>query len=63
MRGGAVGDLMCRVQIETPVHLTREQKQLIESLGESLVGGGKQHSPQEHTWMDGVKDFFDKLTG
>lgn len=63
VRGGAVGDLMCRVVIETPVHLTKEQKDLIEKLGDSLVGGGKQHSPQEHSWTDGVKSFFDKLTG
>ncbi|WP_431065788.1 molecular chaperone DnaJ [Methylotuvimicrobium sp.] len=63
VRGGAIGDLLCRVQIETPVHLTKEQKEMIEKLGESLTGGGKQHSPQEHSWMDGVKSFFDKLTG
>lgn len=63
VRGGAVGDLLCRVQIETPVHLTKEQRALIEQLGESLSGGGKKHSPQEHSWTDGVKSFFDKLTG
>jgi len=63
VRGGAVGDLLCRVQIETPVRLTKEQKALVAKLQESLSGGGKQHSPQEHTWTDGVKSFFDKLTG
>lgn len=63
VRGGAMGDLLCRVQIETPVRLTKEQQSLIEKLGESLAGGGKQHSPQEHGFMDGVKSFFDKLTG
>ncbi len=63
VRGGSVGDLMCRVVIETPIHLTKEQKSLIETLGESLAGGGKHHSPQEHSWTDGVKSFFDKLTG
>jgi molecular chaperone DnaJ len=63
VRGGAVGDLICKVQIETPVHLTKEQKSIIESLGDSLSGGGKQHSPQQHSWTDGVKSFFDKLTG
>jgi molecular chaperone DnaJ len=63
VRGGAVGDLLCKVQIETPVHLTKEQKALIEKLDESLSGGGKHHSPQAHSWTDGVKTFFDKLTG
>jgi molecular chaperone DnaJ len=63
VRGGPVGDLLCRVQVETPVHLTKEQKELIAQLNESLMGGGKHHSPQEHSFMDGVKNFFDKLTG
>jgi molecular chaperone DnaJ len=63
VRGGAVGDLLCKVQIEVPVHLTKEQKALVEKLGESLSGGGKHHSPQESSWTDGVKSFFDKLTG
>ncbi len=63
VRGGSVGDLMCRVQIETPVRLTKEQRALIEKFRDSLASGGKQHSPQEHTWVSGVKSFFDKLTG
>ncbi len=63
VRGGAVGDLLCKVQVETPVHLTKEQKTWVEQLGESLSGGGKHHSPQESSWTDGVKSFFDKLTG
>jgi molecular chaperone DnaJ len=63
VRGGITGDLLCRVQLETPVHLTKDQKALIEKLAESLSGGGKHHSPQEHSFMDGVKSFFDKLTG
>ncbi len=63
VRGGAVGDLLCRVQIETPVKLTKEQNELIKQLSKSLTGGGKQHSPQEYSWTDGVKSFFDKLTG
>jgi len=63
VRGGAVGDLLCRVQLETPVHLTKEQRALIEQLAVSLSGGGKKHSPQEHGFIDGVKSFFDKLKG
>jgi molecular chaperone DnaJ len=63
VRGGAVGDLLCRVHIETPVNLTKEQTALVEQLRDSLTGGGKQHSPQEHSFVDGVKNFFDKLTG
>ncbi len=63
VRGGAQGDLICKVNIEIPVNLTREQKALVEQLNASLTGDGKQHSPQESSWTDGVKSFFDKLTG
>jgi molecular chaperone DnaJ len=63
VRGGPVGNLECKVRIETPVQLTKEQKALIEQLGESLLSGGKHHNPQEHSWVNGVKNFFDKLTG
>ncbi len=63
VRGGATGDLLCRVQIETPVRLNKEQKKLLEQLQKSLDGGGKHHSPQEHSWTDSVKSFFEKITG
>lgn len=61
VRGGPAGDLICRVRIETPVHLSREQLDLIKQLDDSLSGGGSHHSPQAHGWLDGVKQFFDKL--
>jgi molecular chaperone DnaJ len=63
VRGGTVGDLICKVLIETPVNLTTEQKSLVEELGESLLSNGKHHSPQESSWISSVKNFFDKLTG
>ena len=63
VRGGGVGDLLCRVLIETPVRLTGEQKEIIDQLDELLAGGGSHHSPQAHSWLDGVKQFIDKLTG
>jgi molecular chaperone DnaJ len=62
VRGGEAGDLLCRVRVETPVHLTKEQLDLIKKLDESLSGGGSTHSPQTHGWLDGVKQFFDKLS-
>ncbi len=60
VRGGAVGDLICKVQIETPVNLTSEQKELVKNLGESLSNSGKHHSPQESSWLDSLKHFFTK---
>lgn len=63
VRGGAQGDLLCRVRIETPIHLNKDQLELIKKLDESLSGGGSHHSPQAHGWLDGVKQFFEKLGG
>lgn len=61
VRGGPVGDLMCRVNVETPVSLTAEQKKLVEQLESSFRTGGTRHNPQENSWLDGVKSFFDKM--
>jgi molecular chaperone DnaJ len=57
VRGGPLGDLLCRVVVETPVKLSNEQKDLFRQLDDSLKGNGK-HSPQHHSWLDGVKKFF-----
>ncbi len=59
VRGGAVGDLMCRVILETPVKLSKKQKQLLEQFEETLGGSRGKHSPKTSSWLDAVKDFFD----
>lgn len=59
-RSGYTGDLICRVVIETPVNLNKEQKELLEKLEESLKGQ-KSHSPKSSSFLDGVKKFFDNL--
>jgi molecular chaperone DnaJ len=56
VRGHSVGDLMCRVVVETPVNLTSRQKEILKELQESL--NGKKHSPKSKGWFDGVKKFF-----
>ena len=58
VRSSRVGDLICRVQIETPVKLTAEQRALLEKLEESLEGKRHTHSPQAHSFWDKVKSFF-----
>ena len=58
---GATGDLLCRVVVETPVNLTREQKELLQQFSETMQAGGKQHTPQEGSWLDGVKKFFEDM--
>jgi molecular chaperone DnaJ len=61
VRGGVVGDLICRVTVETPVNLTDRQKTLLREFDESVQEGGSRHSPQSHSWLDSVKSFFDKI--
>ena len=61
VRGGGVGDLLCRVNLETPVKLSDDQKDLLRNFQKSLEAGGKKHSPKESSWFQGVKDFFDRL--
>ena len=59
VRGGTAGDLLCRVQVETPVNLTSEQKDLLMKFQESLTG--EKHSPQKKSWFEGVKRFFEDI--
>lgn len=58
VRGGGVGDLLCTVVVETPVHLSRKQKDLLRELGESL-GDDHKHSPASSSWLDKAKKFID----
>ncbi len=61
VRGGPEGDLICEVVVETPVKLSKEQKTLLKAFHESLEKSGRKHSPQMHSWMDGVKGFFEDI--
>jgi molecular chaperone DnaJ len=58
VRGGARGDLFCRVVIETPVNLSAEQRELLRRFDDSLRKDGSRHTPREEGFLDGVKRFF-----
>jgi molecular chaperone DnaJ len=62
VRGSGPGDLFCRVEVETPVNLTAEQKRLLEAFNEALQAGGDRHRPRSSSWLDGVRRFFEKMT-
>ena len=62
VRGGATGDLYCRVVVETPVNLSAEQRDLLKKLDASLRKNPKHHNPREATWLDGVKKFFEGIS-
>ncbi|MCC2616048.1 molecular chaperone DnaJ [Aestuariibacter halophilus] len=65
VRSGSVGDLMCKVVVETPVNLNARQKELLEELETSMGKGDEaaKYRPKEKGFFDGVKKFFDDLTG
>lgn len=63
LRRSRRGDLLCRVIVETPVGLSREQKDMLRAFEESLQGrrAGK-HQPLIHRWRDSVSAFLKKVT-
>lgn len=52
------GDLYCTVNIETPVNLNSEQKELLERFGATINEGGARHVPKETSFWDTLKGFF-----
>jgi molecular chaperone DnaJ len=61
VHGGLPGDLLCRVVIETPVNLTRKQRELLQEFENSLRNSDEKHNPRAHSWFDGVKRFFEDM--
>lgn len=62
-RRRGVGDLLCRVVVETPVELTEGQKTQLRAFGEALAGNDHKHSPKGASWFKSVKEFFEGLAG
>ncbi len=60
VRGGPTGDLLCRVIVETPVNLKEEQKELLRKFDASM-SQSQNHSPKHHSWLEGVKHFFEEM--
>jgi molecular chaperone DnaJ len=52
------GDLFCRVVVETPVHLSGEQRALLRQFDETLRQDSNKHAPRQKSFLDGVKRFF-----
>ena len=61
VRGGAPGDLLCRVILETPVNLSKDQRDLLQQFQDSLSKEHHRHAPKKNSWFDGVKKFFDDM--
>lgn len=60
VRGGSEGDLLCKVTIETPVKLDKDQRELLEQLRNTMAGASHQ-TPQATGWFETVKNFFESF--
>ena len=58
VRSSYPGDLLCSIQIETPVNLTEHQRKLLRELEVSLKKDEKKHLPNEESWADKLKNLF-----
>lgn len=56
-RHGA-GDLLCRVIIETPVHLTKEQKEILERFEGKMEDKSQ---PSQKTWWQQAQAFLERV--
>lgn len=62
VHGGGIGDLICKVEVETPINLGRKQKELLEEFQRAMEEGDGKHSPRSSNWFAGVKKFFEDMT-
>lgn len=63
VRGGGVGDLICKLVVETPVKLSSRQKELLKEFEDTCAGKhAEKHKPKADGFFKGVKNFFDDLT-
>ena len=58
VRTHEIGDLYCHASVETPVNLSKRQKDLLEELEASLREGGTRHSPRSQSWAEKIKAFL-----
>ena len=58
LRSAARGDLYVQVVVETPLHLTRKQRELLEAF-EAESEGHKTGHPESEGFFTKVKEFFE----
>jgi molecular chaperone DnaJ len=61
VRSSAVGDLLCKIIVETPINLSKEQKNILEQFQKALLESKKNHAPKNKGWLDTVKKFFEGI--
>ncbi len=61
VRTKEIGDMLCRLVVETPVSLTSKQKSLLAEFDNLVESGGERHNPRASNWTQRIKSFWDKL--
>ena len=62
LRSTARGDMFIQVAVETPQHLTRRQRELLEEF-EAEAHKSEKHHPESEGFFAKVKEFFDGTRG
>lgn len=62
VRTGDVGDLVCKVVVETPVRLSKKQREMLQEFEASFGDNAEAHTPRASSWLHGVKQFWEKVT-
>ncbi len=57
LRSNARGDMYVQAQVETPVNLTKQQRELLRQFDEA--GGGHSHSPEAEGFFTKVKELWE----
>ena len=63
LRRSIFGDLYIEIQVETPVHLTKAQKELMEKFAKTEGKTKSKTSPQSQGFFDKMKEMWDDVTG
>lgn len=63
LRSESTGDMFIEAQVETPVNLSKKQKELLAQLDKTMGGkGGSNNSPQSSGFVNKMKELWDDLT-
>ena len=56
-KDGRKGDLICHIQVETPVRLTKSQAELLQEFDQSVEASAS-HSPKHQSFLNKIKSLF-----
>lgn len=65
VRSRQPGDLFCTVVVETPVRLDKRQREFLQQFEATFADAeeARKHSPRSSGFVEGVKQFWAKMTG